>query len=81
MEEDREMNIEMIMNGNFCGCNDNDKNMTKKEMLKKIKCYRFAVKRLVSFAKAFKFFEDRRIFDCRLAQNVRGNASFRYRAR
>ncbi len=43
MKEDREMNIEMIMNGNYCGCNDNDKIMTKKEMLKKIKCYRFAV--------------------------------------
>ena len=43
MEDDRNMDIEMIMNEDFCGCKDNDNKMTKKEMLKMIKCYRFAV--------------------------------------
>ena len=59
MEEDRKCNCENIdninmqvnmdmnyndmnMNYNPCGCN-NDKDMTRKEMLKKIKCLRFAV--------------------------------------
>ena len=34
-------NMDMDMNYNSCGCND--KNMTRKEMLKKIKCLRFAI--------------------------------------
>ena len=43
MEEDRGMNVDMILNEMNCGCNDNDKDMTREEMLKKIKCYRFGV--------------------------------------
>ena len=51
MEEDRNcncnndnnmMNINMNLNDNLCGC-DNDKKETRAEMLKQIKCKRFAV--------------------------------------
>ena len=41
MEDDRGMNVDMILNEMNCGCNDKD--MTREEMLKKIKCYQFAV--------------------------------------
>ena len=38
---------DMNMNYNPCGCND--KNMTRKEMLKKIKCLKFAVVELALY--------------------------------
>ena len=47
MEEDRNMNINMDMHNNPCGCDDKD--MTRSEMLKKIKCYQFAVTELALY--------------------------------
>ena len=53
-ENDRNMlmniNMDMDMNLNFNSCNCmEDKNMTRKEMLKKIKCLKFAVVELALY--------------------------------
>ena len=48
MEEDRGLDMNMIMNmTDNCGCDKKD--MTRCEMLKKIKCYQFAVTELALY--------------------------------
>ena len=45
-----QMNINIDTNNNSCDCNScNDNNITRKEMLKKIKCLKFAVTELALY--------------------------------